>query len=192
MFLLERQVVCKFLIIDEAHKQKTGDFTYVHLKSDGMSQDKKREPVPENDMNELLEYVSENKIHETPGAASMSYYDGASFLDFQQLFGTQENVWELRELLTIKDNKQLLEPDKLYAEPGLDSQSNFVRVRGNLRLGRNINKRKVIAQRGDLIIGTLHTNNGNGLFGIADREYICTSQIVATIKAVTHILNRLV
>ena len=171
------------LIVDEAHKQKTGDFTYVHLKSDGMSQDKKREPVPENDMNELLEYVSENKIHETPGAVPMRYYDGASFLDFQQLFGTQENVWELRELLTIKDKKQPLEPDKLYAEPGLDSQSNLVKVRGNLRLGRNINKRKVIAQRGDLIIGTLHTNNGNGLFGIADREYICTSQIVATIKA---------
>ena len=106
-----------------------------------------------------------------------------SFLEFQQLFGTSENVWKLEELLTVKDAKQSLEPDKLYAEPGLDSQSNLVRVKGNLRLGRNIKAEKVIAKEGDLIIGTLHTNNGNGLFAVADREYICTSQIVATIRA---------
>lgn len=55
-------------------------------------------------------------------------------------------------------------------------------MKGNLRLGRNINAEKVIASEGGLIIGTLHTNNGNGLFGIVDREYICTSQIVATIR----------
>ena len=170
------------LVIDEAHRQRTADFTFVHLKSDGMSQDKKREPVPENDMKELLEYISENRIHEMPNAIRMKYYNGASFLDFQQLFGTHENVWKLEELLTIKDTKQPLEADKLYAEPGLDSQSNLVRIRGNLRLGRNIKAKKVIAEPGDLIIATLHTNNGNGLFGTADREYICTSQIVATIN----------
>ena len=53
----------------------------------------------------------------------------------------------------------------------------------HLCLGRNIKAKKVIAEHGDLIIATLHTNNGNGLFGIADREYICPSQIVATINA---------
>ncbi len=41
---------------------------------------------------------------------------------------------------------------------------------------------KVIAQPGDLIISTLHTQNGNGMFAISDKEYICTSQIVAKIK----------
>lgn len=171
------------LVIDEAHRQQTSDFTFIHLKSDGMSQDKKREPVPENDMKELLEYISENRIHETPNAIRMKYYEGASFLDFQQSFGTQGNVWKLRELLTIKDKKQPLEADKLYAEPSLDSQFNLVGISGLLRLGRNIKAKKIIAEPGDLVIGTLHTNSRNGLFGIADREYICTSQIVATIKA---------
>ena len=170
------------LIVDDAHRRQTSDFSYIHLKSDGMSQDKKREPVPENDMRDLLEYISENRIHETPGAVQMRYSNAGSFLEFQQLFGTNENVWKLEELLILKDAKQSLEPDKLYAEPGLDSQSNLVRVKGNLRLGRNIKAEKVIAEEGDLIIGTLHTNNGNGLFAVADREYICTSQIVATIR----------
>ncbi len=170
------------LIIDNAHRQQTRDFTYIHLKSDGMSQDSMREPIPENDMQELLEYISENRIHEAPGAVEMQYSKGGSFLEFQQLFGSSENVWKLEELLTIKDTKQPLEPDRLYAQPGLDSQSNLVRVKGNLRLGRNIKAEKVIAQAGDLIIGTLHTNSGNGLFAVADREYICTSQIVATIR----------
>ena len=171
------------LLIDEAHQQKTEAFIYIHLKSDGMSQDKKREPVPENDMRELLEYISENRIHETHGAVQMKYSQGGSFLEFQQLFGTSENVWKLEELLTIKGTKQPLESDKLYAEPGLDSQFNLVRIKGNLRLGKNIKAEKVIAEKGELIIGTLHTNNGNGLFGVADREYICTSQIVARIRA---------
>ena len=170
------------IIVDNAHIQQTDEFVYIHLKSDGMSQDKKREPIPENDIRNFLEYISENRIDEVPNAVKMQYSSGGSFLEFQQIFGTSENVWKLRELITLKNTKRILEPDKLYAEPSLNSQSNIVSVAGNLRLGRNINREKVIANEGDLIIGTLHTNNGNGLFGIADREYVCTSQIVATIR----------
>jgi len=170
------------IIIDNVHVQQTDEFTYIHLKSDGMSQDKKREPVRENDMCDLLEYISENRVYEAPNAVRMQYRSGGSFLEFQQMFGTPENVWKLEELITIKNSKSMLNPDSLYAEPGLNSQSNLICVKGNLRLGRNINAEKVIANEGDLIIGTLHTNNGNGLFGIANREYICTSQIVATIR----------
>ena len=170
------------LIVDNAHVQETNEFSYIHLKSDGMSQDKKREPVPDNDMRDLLEYISENRIDEAPNVVKMQHRSGGSFLEFQQIFGTADNVWKLEELITLKSTKVMLEPDKLYAEPGLDSQSNLVSIKGNLRLGRNINKEKVIASEGDLIVGTLHTNNGNGLFGIADREYICTSQIVGKIR----------
>lgn len=170
------------LIIDNVHVQQTDEFTYIHLKSDGMSQDKKREPIPQNDIRELLEYISENRIHEAPNAAIMKYSSGGSFIEFQQIFGTPQNVWKLEELITIKNTRSILNPDSLYAEPSLNSQSNLVSVNGNLRLGRNINSEKIIAKKGDLIIATLHTNNGNGLFGIADREYVCTSQIVATIR----------
>ena len=170
------------LIIDGAHVQETDEFIYIHLKSDGMSQDKKREPIPENDMRDLLEYISENRIDEAPNAVKMQYHSGGSFLEFQQMFGTADNIWKLEELITLKNTKVMPEPDKLYAEPGLNSQFNRLAIKGNLRLGRNIKGKKVIANEGDLIIGKLHTNRGNGLFGIADRKYICTSQIVAIIR----------
>ena len=170
------------IIIDDVHVKKTDEFTYIHLKSDGMSQDTKREPIPENDMRELLEYISENRIHGSLDAVRIQYSSGGSFLEFEQMFGTAENVWRLEELITIKNTKSILDPNRYYAEPSLNSQSNLVSINGNLRLGRNINKEKVVASEGDLIIATLHTNNGNGLFGMADREYICTSQIVCTIR----------
>ena len=169
------------IIVDKAHVAETDQFTYIHLKSDGMSQDKNREPIPENDILDLLEFAAENRIHETPGAVEMKYETGGSFLEFKHIFGA-ENVWRLEELLTIKNTKSPLESNKLYAQPGLDSEFNLVKVKGNKRLGRNIKSNKVIAERGDLIIGTLHTNNGNGLFAIADQDYICTSQIVASIR----------
>lgn len=171
------------LVVDHAHEQKTDRFIYIHLKSDGMSQDKKREPVPENDMLALLECVSENRLEEAPEAVEMRYNSGGSFLDFEQIFGSSDNVWSLRELLTIKREKIVLDPDEWYAEPGLNSEYNRVRVKGNLRQGRNLKGKKTIAKEGDLIIAGLHTNSGNGLFAVADRDYICTSQIVASIRS---------
>ena len=117
------------LIIDDAHISKTNEFTYIHLKSDGMSQDKKREPIPENDMRDLLEYISENRIDEVPNAVKMQYHSGGSFLEFQQIFGTADNIWKLEELITLKNTKVMLEPDKWYAEPSLNSQSNLIAVK---------------------------------------------------------------
>ena len=108
---------------------------------------------------------------------------GGKFVEFRQIFKSSENVWKLGDLLTIKQIATPINPKMYYAEPGLDSNHNTVGVRGNLRLGKNIKKNeKVIAEPGDLIIGTLHTNNRNGLFAIADRYYICTSQLVAKIR----------
>ena len=171
------------LVIDNAHEMETDEFTFIHLKSDGMSQDKSREPIPDNDIPTLLEYAAEGRLHEFPKAVNMKYEREGKFVEFMQMFESPENVWKLGELLTVKDAATPLEPNIYYAEPGLSSHNNTVRVRGNQRLGKNIkSNKKVAAEPGDLIIGTLHTNNGNGLFAIADRHYICTSQIVAKIK----------
>ena len=169
------------LVIDKAHEMETDEFTFIHLKSDGMSQDKNREPIPDNDIPTLLEYASEGRLREIPGAVNMKYE--GKFIEFKQIFEHAENVWKLEELLIVKDASTPLEPNTYYAEPGLNSHNNTVRVRGNQRLGRNIKSRKkAAAEPGDLIIGKLHTNSGNGLFAIADGHYICTSQIVAKIK----------
>jgi len=171
------------LVIDNAHERETNEFTFIHLKSDGMSQDKNRDPIPDNDIPTLLEYASEERLREIPGAVNMKYKRDGKFVEFMQMFESAENIWKLGELLTVKDVATPLEPNTYYAEPGLNSHNNTVRVRGNQRLGKNIkSNKKVAAESGDLIIGTLHTNNGNGLFAIADRHYICTSQIVARIK----------
>ena len=160
---------------------ETDEFTFIHLKSDGMSQDKNREPIPDNDIPTLLEYASEGRLREIPGAVNMKYE--GKFIEFKQIFEYAENVWKLEELLIVKDASTPLEPNTYYAEPGLNSHNNTVRVRGNQRLGRNIrSKKKVAAEPGDLIIAKLHTNSGNVLFAIADGHYICTSQIVAKIK----------
>ena len=89
----------------------------------------------------------------------------------------------LGDLLELKKTATRLDPDTYYALPKLDSENNTVKAKDILKLGRNFaNDTKVIAERGDLIIGTLHTNNGNGLFAISNGKYACTSQLVARIK----------
>jgi len=106
-----------------------------------------------------------------------------SFMDFSVDASTGSNYWRLGDLVEIVRSKTSIEPDKWYAEPALDSDTNSVTVNGNPRLGRNIKAlQKTIARKGDLIIATLHTNRGKGLFAIADQEYIVTSQLVAKVK----------
>ena len=149
-----------------------------------MSQDKNRDPIPANDIPNLLEFAVEKRLSELPIAVKIKHKrEGDSFVDFGQLTNIAGNSWRLRELLTVKTKAADIDPEGEYAQPGLDSQNNTVGVKGNVRLGKNIKgKNKTIAEPGDLIIGTLHTNKGNGLFAIADRQYICTSQIVAKIR----------
>ncbi len=167
------------------HQTCTREFTFIHVENDGMSQDKNREPVPENDIPDLLELAADNRLEEFSKSIQINYSGkGDSFIDFGQITNKAGNFWRLGELLNIKYQPSTLDPEGEYAEPGLNSQSNTVKIRGNFRLGKNIKgKNKIIAEPGDLIIATLHTNSGNGLFAIADRHYVCTSQVVAEIRS---------
>lgn len=170
------------LWIEDAHvKTTTEDIFYVHLTADGMSQDKKREPVAENHFPDFLESCLDGTEADHPEV--LMFPSGTDkFAPSESPVASGSGYWKLSDLLTIKTKKETLKDGKFYAEPTIDSWHNTIRVRGNERLGKNIKTQKVIAQRGDLLIATLHTNNGNGGFAIADREYICESHMVATIK----------
>lgn len=172
------------LLLEDAHVTKTTEgLIFVHLTSDGMSQDKKREPVPEDDFPDFLESYLAEMAAEFPKVSILPPAT-ASFVTFKSPSDSDSgDFWKLSDLLDVKTTAQPLQDGVYYAEPRLESENNTVKVSGNLRLGANIkSKKKIIAEPGDLIIATLHTNNGNGLFAIADREYICTSQMVASIK----------
>lgn len=172
------------LIIDNLHKQTTHKFPLIHIKSDGMSQNTLREPISDNDIPDIVEYLTNslNDPQKYKNAICIRYHMECDFLGFANPT-TQEKYWELGELLDVKVEPYLLSNDKLYAEPSLSSNDNTIKPKGVLRLGRNIKgKKKKLAKKGDLIIATLHTNRDNGLFAVADQDYICTSQIVARVK----------
>jgi len=171
------------LILRHAHRRTTSQFTFLQMDNDGMSQDAKREPVPENDVPELLEFGVANEWHLYSKSTVLDINQSCSFMDFAVNASTGSNYWRLGDLVEIVRSKTPIEPDKWYAEPALNSRNNSVTTKRNPRLGRNIKSRqKIVARKGDLIIGTLHTSQRNGLFAIADQEYIVTSQLVAKVR----------
>lgn len=87
----------------------------------------------------------------------------------------------LGELLNVRSDAEELVPSKDYAEPRINTTTHEITTR-TIRRGSTIRGKKIVAQEGDLIIGTLHTNNNNGNFAFSDQEYIVASQIVAVVK----------
>ena len=174
------------LLLADAHMGGTMiDFNFVHLKNDGMTQNTQREPIPENDFPDVLEYYLDGKLGSHPACFSVPC-DSDKFVQEDNIGSDDSNLWRLGDILDIKEKEnidELLDPKEYYAQPSLDSQNNTVSVNGEKRLVKNFKgKKKKIAKQGDLIIGTLHTNRRNGLFAVADQEYICDSQLVASIN----------
>ncbi len=64
------------LILDNIHRANTSEFTFVHIKADGMSQDKNREPIPENDIPKILEFATDSELEMLPGAIKMQWGGG--------------------------------------------------------------------------------------------------------------------
>ena len=166
--------------ITEVHKEKTKEFFYVEIENDGYSKGAWKEPIFDNDIQKILEYKHTlNEIY--PGKT----------LDKNYLFikgddpadkAVKEDFFLLGELLSVKKQKQKLKANKIYKHPRISSKTNSISNCGEGRLGKNIKGEKIIAEPGDLVIGTLHTQSGNGLFAISDDTYVATSQIVATIR----------
>ena len=77
------------LVIDDIHKGTTDEFTFVQITSDGMSQDKNREPIPDNDIPELLECLSENNLRDFASATQLKLRGGGRVLWNFKVLSTQ-------------------------------------------------------------------------------------------------------
>lgn len=174
------------LILKDAHQIVSAkSFIFAHLKNDGMAQNASREPVPENDFPIVLDGYLRCTLGSLPDTAVIPV-SSDKLVPSSDVNSNGDGRWCLRDILDIKpkqDMSNIISSEQYYAEPRLNSKTNTITTRGKPRLGFNFKgKRKTIAEAGDIIIGTLHTNNGNGLFGIADRTYVCDSQLVGVIK----------
>ena len=168
------------LFLEKVWTEETSGFPYVEIKHDGFSDSAWREPVDSTDIPDLLANA-DNLAECYPQIQARQEYHW--ILNSAAQILPKEKSWALSDLLEIVSQKTLLNSDSFYEQPLINSKSNTVTCRGEPRLGRNIKeKSKVIALPGDLIISTLHTQRGNGMFAISDGNYICTSQIVAKIK----------
>ena len=167
------------LLLDDIWQGATTRFPFVDLRHDGFSDSAWREPVDENDIPELLANVNDIGSH----YGEFISVRADSWFPAQKSAGSDKNSWTLRELLTLTEQKTDLKSDALYTQPRLNSADNSIKPNGSPRLGRNIRERsKIIAEPGDLVIGTLHTQQGNGLFAFSNDYYVCTSQIVGKVR----------
>ncbi|MGI9307153.1 MAG: N-6 DNA methylase [Gammaproteobacteria bacterium] len=168
------------VLLESAWAAKTSSFVFIDIKHDGFSSGAWREPVDSNDIPELLANT-DNLENRYPKIRARESYRW--FPDPAKHVLNGKKSWALSELLDVTVRKTLLRPNVLYMEPLINSKNNSVACRGEPRLGRNIKaESKVIAEPGDLIISTLHTQSRNGMFAVSNGQYACTSQIVAKIK----------
>ena len=166
------------LLFNDIGKKKTKEFKYVDIIDDGFSHSTWREPIRENDIPTLLEYkdnlehyptipVDKNFLLVPPTQDPYSGYEYCL----------------LGDVIDVKITALNIDPLENYYEPKICSHTNTIRKRGEARLGRNIKgKGKVLIEPGDLVIGTLHTQSGNGLFAVSEEPFLATSQIVAKIN----------
>lgn len=177
------------LLLSNIHQRQSSDFPALSVDNDGYSLDTNREPINENDLPLLLEFSTERRLHEYPRCqmVRLAKNENYKFFDQDTAISIRPGLdyWKLSELVNVRSDKEILIADQLYVQPSLDSITNTVSPRGKPRLGQNIKgAEKVITQLGDIIIGTLHTQQNNGLFAIADREYVTTSQLVVRNKEI--------
>ena len=168
------------LLLEKVWAANTATFIFADIKHDGFSGGAWREPIAQNDIPQLLSTADNWAAHYPKIAAGDNY---RWFPDHVKWSPAIDKSWALSELVEVISDKTALNPDALYMQPLINSKNNTVTCRGEPRLGRNIKGAgKVIALPGHLIISTLHTQNGNGMFAVSNGNYICTSQIVARIK----------
>lgn len=162
----------------EVGRARTSEFHYVDVRYDGFSDSVWREPIDENEVAALLENREDLSVY--PKIAVAGGEEWVAAAPDARFCG---EFWMLRDVIALKA-PEAIEADEKYFEPKLCSHTNTVRRRGQARYGRNMRGggAKVRIAPGDLVIATLHTNSGRGLFAISDDYYVATSQIVATIR----------
>ena len=168
------------LLIDRIHHDETDDggiySKVIDVTNDGYTDRLPRQPQSGSQLEELVEYAGAGMLDELAPSARRSNRRARA-----------SGMWRLMDIVEVRERRERLDPEKLYYEPHIDSTTNTVKPRGGEKRGDQFpaearNRGRIIAQPGDLLIGTLHTNNNNGMFAIADREYVMNSGIAVRIK----------
>ena len=142
---------------------------YVEIKNDGFSKNKLREPINENDIDRFEK-----------GHLIFTEINDFDEIDNHRYTTDYKNYKRLKDFLILQNNFITIENEKSYCEPSISGKNNKVSTRRK-RLGKNIKgDSKKLIKKGNLVISTLHTQNG--LFGIADKNYIANSQLVYELK----------
>ena len=167
-------------------KDITKSFSSIDIKNDGYSSGTWREPIPYNDIPVLLEHKHELKksYKEYKEIMIKDLDKNSSFIHNKNVFDSiSKDYYLLKDLVDVRSEKIKLDPEKFHYEPRLSSITNTICKKGSGRLGLNIkgNGKKVLIKPGDLVIATLHTQRGNGLFAFSDDDYIATSQLVCKV-----------
>ena len=169
---------CILHFADIGMNKKTVNFAYVDIKHDGFSDSTWREPINENGIPDFLE----NRANLKKAYGSIRLNQMKMFVPPEADADFTRNYWLLRDIAAEKP-VVALDPAKEYKEPGLNSDTNTIAPRGKPRLGANFKgSKKRLIEPGDLVIATLHTQRGNGLFAISDDYYVGESQLVLKIK----------
>ena len=169
---------CILHFTDIGKNRKTKSFPYVDIAHDGYSDSQWREPIERNDIPRFLE--NRGNLSEVYPLVALDA--AARFTPADESEEFRANYCLLRELVEEKPIIRL-DPDREYREPKLSSATNTISPRGGPRLGRNFKGgKKRLIEPGDLVVATLHTQRGRGLFAISDGYYVGESQLVARIN----------
>lgn len=169
---------CILHFIDIGRGRPTESFPYIDIEHDGFSDSTWREPIDKNDIPRFLE----NRDNLAKAYPLVALDAAARFTPGEPGQAFTGDYYLLGQLVEEKPVTRL-DPDKEYKEPTLSSVTNTISQRGNLRLGRNFKGgKKRLIEPGDLVIATLHTQRGRGLFAISEDYYVGESQLVARIR----------
>lgn len=164
---------------DRAWTGRTTMFPVVDIRNDGLSDDPYRRPRPGNEIPDAIEsFIARVQ----PKRSQLADADSKRWI-VEDVPRPRDGVTSkpLKELLQVRDEAENLIPYREYSEPRISTTSHEITTR-TVRMGSTIRGKKIVAKPGDLIIGLLHTNNNNGNFAFADKEYIVSSQIAACVR----------
>lgn len=170
------------MILSDVHIGETKKIPFVEVENDGFSSDSLREPIPNSDLPQIV--INRNHLATSYPLHIPREENHYSFIPTPDI-NINPNGKKLRDLVKVKKEKTFLSPTKFYVHPLISSRTHIISNRGKPRLGQNIKdqgKGKIMIQPGDLAIATLHSQSGNGLFGISEAEYVATSQLVLKIN----------
>lgn len=84
----------------------------------------------------------------------------------------------LRELIKdiSEERKFIIDDEKIYFEPTIKTKTNTISIKNEVKGSDLKVKKRILLQKGDLVVGLLHTQNGS--FAICDQEYASTGTFI--------------